>query len=79
MEKRKIKGDFDIMLFSHIYTDDITYNLIVHWIKAKSFNIIAGAIALIVFNSRDDSAEAKFHSIVFSVLYSEQIQKEKIH
>ena len=78
MEKRKIKGDADIMLFSNIHTANIAYNLMAHLIKAKSATIIAGAIAPVVFNSRDDSAEAKFHSIVFSVLYSEQIQKEKI-
>ena len=77
MEKRKIKGDADIMLFSNINTANIAYNLMVHSIKAKSATIIAGAIAPVVFNSRDDTAEAKFHSIVFSVLYSEQLLKEK--
>ena len=77
MEKRKIKGDADIMLFSNIHTANIAYNLMVHLIKAKSATIIAGGIAPVVFNSRDDTAEAKFHSIVFSVLYSEQLLKEK--
>lgn len=77
MEKRKIKGDADIMLFSNINTANIAYNLMVHSIKAKSATIIAGTIAPVVFNSRDDTAEAKFHSIVFSVLYSEELLKEK--
>ena len=77
MEKRKIKGDADIILFSNIHTANIAYNLMVHSIKAKSATIIAGTIAPVVFNSRDDTAEAKFHSIVFSVLYSEQLLKEK--
>jgi phosphate butyryltransferase len=75
MEKRKIKGDADIILFSNINTANIAYNLMVHSIKAKSATIIAGAIAPVVFNSRDDTAEAKFHSIVFSVLYSEELLK----
>ena len=75
MEKRKIKGDADIMLFANINTANIAYNLMVHSIKAKSATIIAGAIAPVVFNSRDDTAEAKFHSIVFSVLYSEELLK----
>ena len=79
MEKRKIKGDADIMLFSNIHTANIAYNLMVHSIKSKSATIIAGAIAPVVFNSRDDTAEAKFHSIVFSVLYSEEILKEKMN
>ena len=77
MEKRKIKGDADIMLFSNIHTANIAYNLMVHLIKAKSATIIAGTIAPVVFNSRDDTAEAKFHSIVFSVLYSEELTKGK--
>ena len=77
MEKRKIKGDADIMLFSNINTANIAYNLMVHSIKAKSATIIAGAIAPVVFNSRDDTAEAKFHSIIFSILYSEALLKEK--
>ena len=76
MEKRKIKGDADIILFSNINTANIAYNLMVHSIKAKSATIIAGAIAPVVFNSRDDTAEAKFHSIVFSILYSEELMKE---
>ena len=76
MEKRKIKGDADIMLFSNIHTANIAYNLMVHLIKAKSATIIAGGIAPVVFNSRDDTAEAKFHSIVFSILYSEELMKE---
>ena len=79
MEKRKIKGDADIMLFSNIHTANIAYNLMVHSIKSKSATIIAGAIAPVVFNSRDDTAEATFHSIVFSVLYSEEILKEKMN
>jgi phosphate butyryltransferase len=77
MEKRKIKGDADVILFSNIHTANIAYNLMVHLIKAKSATIIAGTIAPVVFNSRDDTAEAKFHSIVFSVLYSEYLLKEK--
>ena len=77
MEKRKIKGDADILLFSNINTANIAYNLMVHSIKAKSATIIAGTIAPVVFNSRDDTAEAKFHSIVFSILYSEELLKEK--
>jgi phosphate butyryltransferase len=76
MEKRKIKGDADVILFSNIHTANIAYNLMVHLIKAKSATIIAGTIAPVVFNSRDDTAEAKFHSIVFSVLYSEELMKE---
>ena len=77
MEKRKIKGDADVILFSNIHTANIAYNLMVHLIKAKSATIIAGTIAPVVFNSRDDTAEAKFHSIVFSVLYSEYLLKKK--
>ena len=77
MEKRKIKGDADVILFSNIHTANIAYNLMVHLIKAKSATIIAGTIAPVVFNSRDDTAEAKFHSIIFSVLYSEYLLKEK--
>ena len=77
IEKRKIKGDAYIMLFSNIHTANIAYNLMVHLIKAKSATIIAGGIAPVVFNSRDDTAEAKFHSIVFYVLYSEQLLKDK--
>ena len=76
MEKRKIKGDADIILFSNIHSANIAYNLMVHSIKAKSATIIVGTIAPVVFNSRDDTAEAKFHSIVFSVLYSEELLKE---
>ena len=76
-EKRKIKGDADIMLFSNIHTANIAYNLMVHSIKAKSATIVVGAKAPVVFNSRVDTAEAKFHSIVFSVLYSEELLKEK--
>ena len=77
MEKRKIRGDADVILFSNIHTANIAYNLMVHLIKAKSATIIAGTIAPVVFNSRDDTAEAKFHSIVFSVLYSEYLLQEK--
>ena len=77
IEKGKIKGDADVILFSNIHTANIAYNLMVHLIKAKSATIIAGTIAPVVFNSRDDTAEAKFHSIVFSVLYSEYLLKEK--
>ena len=77
MEKRKIKGDADIMLFSNINTANIAFNLMVQSIKAKFATIVAGTIAPVVFNSRVDTAEAKFHSIVFSVLYSEELSKEK--
>ena len=74
---RKIRGDADIILFHNFHHANIAYNLMVHSIKAKSATIIAGTIAPVVFNSRDDTAEAKFHSIVFSALYSEQLLKEE--
>ena len=58
------------MLFSNINIANIAYNRMVHSIKAKSATIIAGAIVHVVFNSRDDIIEAKFHSSIFSIVYS---------
>lgn len=77
MEKRKIKGDADIILFPNIHSANLAYNLMIHTIKAKSATLLSGTKTPCVFTSRSGNMESKFNSILLAIFYSEFLQDKK--
>jgi phosphate butyryltransferase len=77
MEKRKIKGDADIILFPNIHSANLAYNLMIHTIKAKSATLLSGTTAPCVFTSRAGDLDSKFNSFILAIFYSEFLQKKE--
>ena len=77
MEKRKIKGDADIILFPNIHSANLAYNLMIHAIKAKHATLLSGTTAPCVFTSRSGDLDSKFNSIILAIFYSEFLQDKK--
>ena len=79
MDKRKIKGDADIILFPNIHSANIAYNFMIHAIKAKSATLLSGTTAPCIFTSRSGDIDSKFYSIILAIFYSEflQVKQEK--
>ena len=74
MEKRKIKGDADIILFPNIHSANLAYNIMIHVIKAKSATLLSGTTHPCVFTSRSGSLDSKFNSFILAIFYSEFLQ-----
>ena len=68
---KKIRGDADIILFHNFHHANISYNLLLHIIKARSATLLGGTIYPVVFASRSGSADYKFDSIITSIFFSE--------
>lgn len=66
----EVAGDADILLVPDIEAGNIFYKALTFLAKADSAGIILGAKRPIVLTSRADNREAKFYSIVLSVLVS---------
>ena len=77
MDKRKIKGDADIILFPNIYSANIAYNIMIHALKAKSATLLPGTTALCIFNSRSGNMDSKFYSIILAIFYSVFLHEEQ--
>ena len=77
MTNRKIKGDADIILFPNIHSANLSYNLMIHVIKARSATLLSGTTAPCVFTSRSGDIDSKFNSIVLAILYSEFLKDKK--
>ena len=77
MEKRKIKGDADIILFPNIHSANLAYNLMIHVIKAKSATLLSGTRAPCVFTSRSGDLDSKFNSFILAIFYSEFLEGQK--
>ena len=77
MDKRKIKGDADIILFPNIHSANLAYNLMIHSIKAKSATLLSGTTAPCVFTSRSGDVDSKFNSFILAIFYSEFLEKAK--
>ena len=77
MDKRKIKGDADIILFPNIHSANIAYNFMIHAIKAKSATLLSGTTAPCIFTSRSGNMDSKFYSIILAIFYSEFLHEEQ--
>ena len=77
MTNRKIKGDADIILFPNIHSANLSYNLMIHVIKARSATLLSGTTAPCVFTSRSGDMDSKFNSIVLAIFYSEFLKDKK--
>ena len=76
MEKRKIKGDADIILFPNIHSANLSYNLMIHSIKAKSATLLSGTTSPCVFTSRSGDLDSKFNSFILAIFYSEFLESK---
>ena len=77
MDKRKIKGDADIILFPNIHSANIAYNFMIHAIKAKSATLLSGTTHPCVFTSRSGDLDSKFNSFILAIFYSEFLETHK--
>ena len=77
MDKRKIKGDADIILFPNIHSANIAYNFMIYAIKAKSATLLSGTTAPCIFTSRSGDMDSKFYSIILAIFYSEFLKVEQ--
>ena len=77
MEKRKIKGDADIILFPDIHAANLAYNIMIHIIKAKSATLLSGTTHPCVFTSRSGDLDSKFNSFILAIFYSEFLETHK--
>lgn len=68
-----VAGDADILLVPDIEAGNILYKSLTFLANAKSAGIILGGKRPIVLTSRADDRQAKFYSIVLSVLLSSKI------
>ena len=75
IDKRKIRGDADILLFPNIHAASIAYHFMTHVLHYKSATMIIGTSAPCVVNSRAGSAESKLNSIILSIGYSHYLKK----
>ena len=77
MEKRRIKGDADIILFPDIHAANLAYNIMIHIIKAKSATLLSGTTHPCVFTSRSGDLDSKFNSFILAIFYSEFLETHK--
>ena len=77
MENRRIKGDADIILFPNIHSANLSYNLMIHSIKAKSATLLSGTTSPCVLTSRSADLDSKFNSFIFAIFYSEYLERQK--
>ena len=77
MEKRKIKGDADIILFPDIHAANLAYNIMIQIIKAKSATLLSGTTHPCVFTSRSGDLDSKFNSFILAIFYSEFLETHK--
>jgi phosphate butyryltransferase len=77
MEKRKIKGDADIILFPDIHAANLAYNIMIQIIKAKSATLLSGTTHPCVFTSRSGDLDSKFNSFILAIFYSEFLESQK--
>ena len=77
MEKRRIKGDADIILFPDIHAANLAYNIMIHIIKAKSATLLSGTTHPCVFTSRSGDLDSKFNSFILAIFYSEFLESHK--
>ena len=77
MEKRRIQGDADIILFPDIHAANLAYNIMIHIIKAKSATLLSGTTHPCVFTSRSGDLDSKFNSFILAIFYSEFLETHK--
>ncbi|WP_432205158.1 bifunctional enoyl-CoA hydratase/phosphate acetyltransferase [Cetobacterium somerae] len=68
--KGEVAGKADILITPNLEAGNILYKSLSFFARAQSAGNIVGAIAPIVLPSRADTADAKFYSIVLSILLS---------
>ena len=75
IEKRKIRGDADILLFPNIHAANIAYHFMTHVLHYKSATLVTGTSAPCLINSRAGSAEAKLNSVIISIGFSHYLKR----
>ena len=73
---RKIQGDADILIFNDIHSSNIVYKSFIHLLKWKSGMVMAGTKAPCILNSRADSFDVKFNSIILSSYYHDYLSNK---
>ena len=77
MDKRRIRGEADIILFPDIHAANLAYNIMIHIIKAKSATLLSGTTHPCVFTSRSGDLDSKFNSFILAIFYSEFLETHK--
>ena len=77
INKRKINGDADILIFHDIHSANYAYKIFTHLLKWKTGSIMVGTRAPCILTSRSDSFDVKFNSIILSGLYYDYLSNKK--
>ena len=77
INKRKINGDADILIFHDIHSANYAYKIFTHLLKWKTGSIMVGTRAPCILTSRSDSLDVKFNSIILSGLYYDYLSNKK--